>query len=61
MADAASTSTPLKSFNEIKTSDLAVFEAGVNRHYAGARIELARGPRTLNVLANRCDFNSVGL
>lgn len=61
VADAASNSIPLKAFNQITTSDLAVLEAGVNRHYAGTRIELARGVRTLNVVANRCDFNSIGL
>jgi AraC-like DNA-binding protein len=61
MAEAASNSTPLKSFNQITTTDLAVLEAGVNRHYAGTKIELARGVRSLNVVANRCDLKTIGL
>jgi AraC-like DNA-binding protein len=61
MAGVATTEIPLKSFNHIKTSDPAVLEAGVNRYYAGAKIELVRGARNLNILANRRDFSSIGL
>jgi AraC-like DNA-binding protein len=61
MADLLNTSIPLRSFNQVTTSDLSILEAAVNRYYTGTTIELARGVRRLNVVANRCDLNTIGI
>jgi len=61
MADVTSSYLPLNSFGHLRTSDVAVLEEGVGRYYAGAKIELIRGAKGLNVVANRCQLKSIGL